>query len=707
MALALPAPQVATTFSALFNDASKDPFVENGNYDNYLSSFNIIAGAIPDTPDAVRQRIAAAANQHLPIALLLFVDGVLRPYFLQFRRDQALGVPAHPATDNKLFAFDGELIQGQGSVVELPNQWFNLAPLTTVATVPNASGLLAADAALTSLGPFQAGDPDTVDVRTRYVVPIPNKYVGLFLSQPDGVTPRYYFETIHPVIGADGMEQTCMPLTHFCQVALTVAVAGGGSPIQVVTPAAPARHVPLLSQAAAILHHHLPALGSGNGGGLNLTPLVNTIAAGQQQRAAEQAQAQADKLRKETTTVESWLGPENFQRLLRYCGAAVEADLPPLWAALAKATAKDRLGIFQGKVANELIAMGAMFEKYTPSLYLLTEVTALRWAMLNPDALDTGSLGNAFLFTDSDVETEQGINRQIGFVQSGGAAPSLADAQILLKMKVNMPGPDDSIRAVRRMQAVYRAILPVGHQLTTFLANHHDIMKAFDPNWQNYATYVPRLRSLKGVFHLQWLSLKLSRYFTQLDHNYPIITFPDPADIVNCIQEQRQWEPIITDVFINKYNLSSFMALQRPEDAMSVVTALTAGSESIAGSVVSGLTAATPVGRPSTGGGGGSTARAGSTAIDRVENTHFNTTLFGTYCHSATKTRALRQKIAAGELPALPPSKNDSSKPVCLAWHTKGQCNTNCPLTSDHVAYSAAEYAALATWCRDHGYRSE
>ena len=463
MALALPAPPVATTFAALFNDASKDPFVENGNYDYYcLSSFNIIAGAVPDTPDAVRQRIAAAANQHLPIALLLLVDGVLRPYFLPFRRDQALGAPAHPATDNKLFAFDGELIQGQGSVVEIPNQWFNLAPLTTVATVANAGGLLAADAALATLGPFQAGDPGTIDVRTRYVVPIPNKYVGLFLSQPDGVTPRYYFETIHPVIAADGMEQTCMPLTHFCQVAFTVAVAGGSSPIEVVAPATPARHVPLLSQAAALLHHHLPALGAGNGGGLNLTPLINTIAAGHQQRAAEQAQAKADKLRKETTTVESWLGPENFQRLLRYCGVAAEADLPPLWAALAKATAKDRLGIFQGKVANELIAMGAVYEKYTPNLYLLTEVTALRWTMINSDALDSGSLGNAFLFTDSDVETEQGINRQIGFVQSGGAAPSLAKAQILLKMKVNMPGPDDSIRAVRRMQAVYRATLPVG-----------------------------------------------------------------------------------------------------------------------------------------------------------------------------------------------------------------------------------------------------
>ena len=709
MAHAFPAPPVATatTFSALFNDASKDPFVVNGNYDDYLSSFNIIIGTPPDTPDAVRQRIAAAANQHLPIALLLFVNGILRPYFLPFRRDQAMGIQAHAATDNKLFAYDGELIQGQGSLVEFPNQWFSLAPQITVATVANIGGLLAADPTLTSVGPLVAGDPDTIDIRTRFTVAIPNKYAGLFLSQPDGVTPRYYFETIHPVIAADGMEATCMPLTHFCQAALTIAAAGGSSPVEVVMPTPPARHVPLLSHAATILHHHLPALTTGNGGGISLTPLVNTIVAGQQQRAAELAQAQADKLRKDNMTVESWLGPENFQRLLKYCGAAVEADLPPLWSALAKATAKDRLGIFQGKVSNEFIAMGAMYETYTPNLYLLTEVTSLRWTMLNPDALDTGSLGNAFLFTDSDVEVEQGISRQIGFVQSGGAAPSLADAQILLKMKVNMPGPDDSIRAVRRMQAVYRAILPVGHPLTNFLATHHDIMKAFDPNWHNYTTYMPRLQPLKGVFHLQWLSLKLTRYFTQLDHNYPIVTFPDPADIVNHIQDRKQWEPITTDVFLNKYNLASLVALhQRPGDAMSVVTASTAGLGTPAGSVVSGLTADTPAGRQPSAGGSGA-ARSASTALDRAENTHFNTSLFGAYKHSSIKTRNIRRRITDGDLPPLPPSKNDSSKPVCLAWHTKGQCNTNCPLISDHIAYSAEEYAALATWCREHGYRSE
>ena len=124
MALALPALPMATSFSALFNDASTDPFLLNGSYDEYLSSFNIIAGIAPDTPDAVRQSIAAAANQRLPIALLLLVDGLLRPYFLPFRHDQAVGTPGHLPTDNKLFAFDGELIQGQGILVEIPNQGY-------------------------------------------------------------------------------------------------------------------------------------------------------------------------------------------------------------------------------------------------------------------------------------------------------------------------------------------------------------------------------------------------------------------------------------------------------------------------------------------------------------------------------------------------------------------------------------------------------
>ena len=47
----------------------------------------------------------------------------------------------------------------------------------------------------------------------RKIVPISFQYVGLFLSQPDGVTPHFYFDTILPQIEADGRNQMCLPLT--------------------------------------------------------------------------------------------------------------------------------------------------------------------------------------------------------------------------------------------------------------------------------------------------------------------------------------------------------------------------------------------------------------------------------------------------------------------------------------------------------------
>jgi hypothetical protein len=91
------------------------------------------------------------------------------------------------------------------------------------------------------------------------------------------------------------------------------------------------------------------------------------------------------------------VGCRKFGRLLKYCGVAEEQSLVPLWGTLAKAPAKDRLTIFEGKVANEFLALSAIYEQFTPSLFLLTQITSLKWGMLNPDALKSGSLGNAFL----------------------------------------------------------------------------------------------------------------------------------------------------------------------------------------------------------------------------------------------------------------------------------------------------------------------
>jgi hypothetical protein len=212
-------------------------------------------------------------------------------------------------------------------------------------------------------------------------------------------------------------------------------------------------------------------------------PLVAHLTAYQNEQTVCQNQAWQEKIDKERTMVAVWLDPKNFSRLLRYSQVTSEDHLSPLWKALAGAPARDRLMILQGKVHGKLLSMDAVFsaEEFTINLNLVTHLISLQWAMITPDSLETDCLGNAFLLTVSDVEERQRINKQLQLIQSGGATPSLLDAQSILKMKVDLPGADDSVRCILCMQAFFCAVFPIGHPITFFFAEHYQVMKAFDP----------------------------------------------------------------------------------------------------------------------------------------------------------------------------------------------------------------------------------
>ena len=110
------------------------------------------------------------------------------------------------------------------------------------------------------VGPFVAGDADTEAVLVRKIVPIPFQYVGLFLSQPDGVTPRFYFDTILPQIEADGRNQMCLPLTWYFQVAITRRQPADISSdyLNVSAPSPVALNLCLLGYSHELIFHHFP-----------------------------------------------------------------------------------------------------------------------------------------------------------------------------------------------------------------------------------------------------------------------------------------------------------------------------------------------------------------------------------------------------------------------------------------------------------------
>jgi hypothetical protein len=115
--MAVPAlPQPA--FTALFDNVSKDPF--NGTYGPLFAPFDINLMDANPTPNNVRQQIAAASNQCLPLAIALLINRLIWAYCLPFWRDQAVGATPVPTLDEKFFAFDGKLVLGQGILVEIP-----------------------------------------------------------------------------------------------------------------------------------------------------------------------------------------------------------------------------------------------------------------------------------------------------------------------------------------------------------------------------------------------------------------------------------------------------------------------------------------------------------------------------------------------------------------------------------------------------------
>ena len=102
------------------------------------------------------------------------------------------------------------------------------------------------------------------------------------------------------------------------------------------------------------------------------------------------------------------------ENLLHYSCISTEVQLVPVWAVIAKAPQRERLGILQGKVRGELSAMGEVHHEESCVLdpNLLAHIVMLEWTMVNPDALETGCLGNLFIFGDSDVEERQRINKK-------------------------------------------------------------------------------------------------------------------------------------------------------------------------------------------------------------------------------------------------------------------------------------------------------
>ena len=300
---------------------------------------------------------------------------------------------------------------------------------------------------------------------------------------------------------------------------------------------------------------------------------------------------------------------------------------------------------------------------------------------------------------------QRNLNLQHELVQGGDTAASAADTAAMLKLSVNLPMADKSIDNVRRAEVYATVLLPDSHPFLKYLRGHIKAFEDFLPVWETVKTSNPRLQNAKGVLHLQYLSLRLSKYWrAQIMTRLPV-ALDSPSAMFDLIEMEEPWEPKISQELRRNLKLDLFGGLGVPappqpaddttaltkDTTVSGISGLSFGSPAQMDTYLQSLiSAATEQGKRSKGGG-------------TIENTKFEQALFGNFRDrkvggKPVKCRDLRHLIKGGKLPQLPKSKVDGH-PMCPAWHIKGICNDGCPRVADHVLYSPTEYQPLCSWC--------
>lgn len=259
----------------------------------------------------------------------------------------ALGQPT--PWDARSFAFaqdvsdDGDILS-----VEMVPGFFQVTTGDNSITVPDSLNAISAlwnanpNAAL--LEPLDDDAHATRQIRTRYIMHVPPKYIPILVNQR--LTPRELWDQLLISLEEEGDINTCRELVDWVVATCFRTAPGGRSHTLRPPPAVPQSDAALFQHRRRVLHHQLPALSTRNALQPDHVQLYATM--GQILNETRQATiAAADRATTRTPKTPAAVWTVSLPGLMRLCNVEQVEDLPPLWHSLAAAGAQDR-NILQG-----------------------------------------------------------------------------------------------------------------------------------------------------------------------------------------------------------------------------------------------------------------------------------------------------------------------------------------------------------------------
>jgi hypothetical protein len=473
----------------------------------------------------------------------------------------------------------------------------------------------------------------------------------------------------------DGVEEACLALVKFLQAALTRSVANVAPSLSLSdAPTAPLADATLLEHRQRILIEDFPELNV-EVERRQQDQIAVSIGELVRDNQAAREEARQEKQRDKAKGVEELLGEIGVQKLMRWCQIETTGDLQDIWPDLAKAKKAQQLGVLQWAVDKVKEELGETELQFIITPAVLDMVKCLRLVMTTTNHVATGL--QPFLFPEEAVEGAMSSKAMYEAMYDGRNAPPLSEFSAVMQAKPGAPKAIYQARnQVRRVYILLVVLLGEEHRLTRAYERFYQRFTSAEAELHRYQQGLTTAREqlLFPTKVLKRNAIDLSYWF-EMQSATPAARPPPKFEQVfdDIKQEFKQWEPSMSLGFLKELKLEALVTPQL------YTPSVTPGAEP----------------------GGGPRKTSDGLANDdaAASNPHFLESVFGDYRKlNKVRTRQIRRKIAEKELPALPLSKVDK-QPMCLAWHTKGQCNVRCPRAADHVAYNPEEAKDLAHWC--------
>ena len=683
-------PSPPTTFATLY---ATQPDVFGGDYTPLFTPFDCTNGL---AHDALFETVVNSSNS-CPKVFLANVSinnsnqivAVHRPS----RYEPDLADPA-PQWDGKVFVFVGDLsTRGSNFIqtVELPDSSFELTASQRVPTLATMDARWAVDTTIDTLASLSSTAADTDTVITRRLFPVPRPYIPLILGKT--LTPRQAWATFSTAIAAASQQTMCAPLLDWLRVACTMKRSN-------LVPATQLGDFPTIFPALAadtqldrhrwsILTRDLPALSktTTTGATERVATILGTMRA---DRVTERAQdevrrtaAQREKLPSETkfkTVARDWMA---------FTSAATEADLPPVYHQIVNSDKGEHLTILRNAVKVRARSAAAatnqvpVVSKETKEMVLSARFGVEAHQMHDlSQGLQPFSMG---LFVGDELsKTIEARATDYDTMLNGISAPTLGEQASFSTKEVRIPQDHFTAGLMLASTSV---------QLDVFQGPNHPFATAFREfcirHWPSIATTIHLAsrynRSLEQTVIpriLRWIQTHMVDYCRELILlGHASTTVPPFSDVHSMVVHQQynllpdlpdQYRAVLPPAFPTPGLSPPHVKQQPKKDAKGTGDSTHEQHQQ----------QQKQSGPARTAGRGGA----------MVANLNVNNAWKEALEKSSRKIRDLA--------PNAPDSSNhdENNKPVplCLSYHLRGSCYTNCNRAVTHRALTPEEDTALA-----------